>query len=449
MYELTCPTCGQKATLSFVRIGAAVQCRPCGGRYHVLVAHVQRRVTLPAVEGEGPGPLVLGPPIVRAAPTRTSGVHRSPNLQVQSSPPSPAAAAPSNIGPATPPPPTRTPPPPTRAPAPPAAAPPATPVDDLDPQLPPALPPPSISAVAQMIARRKRQRRRAVAVRYLSVITVVLLVLVIIGYLMNVNMGGSRSASEDGTPTQATVPVPRNTSLDGSSLEPVVSSRKIEPANWVSIDRAPQYDGQETDTIRLEQQAYDNRGPQVVLFTARVVCSSFDIIEEAVLMLELINRDGRAFSQTSVPLLLLNGSQMTQISVPISRANYDRTERIGWEVQVVRKLTGGVMFDRVMPEPVGSPDRMALRMTAFNPLPSELKRAVFVIQATDARGELVGRWRAEWTQTIAPRQRVELVAATPMHGAAVGLNFQVIAAGEPAVVPPPSTPAEPAPEALP
>jgi len=150
-----------------------------------------------------------------------------------------------------------------------------------------------------MIAKRKRQRRRAVAVRYLSIITVLLLVVIVVGWVMGFlrKPAGTPSASADGSaPTSgggvaATVnPLP---------MDPVAPSRRVEPATWVSIDRGPQYDGQDMDAIRLENQAFVSRGPQYVLFSARVICSTFDIIEEATLQLELVDRDGRAYSQTA------------------------------------------------------------------------------------------------------------------------------------------------------
>jgi len=111
-------------------------------------------------------------------------------------------------------------------------------------------------------------------------------------------------------------------------------------------------------------------------------------------------------------------------------------DRLGWQVQIVRKLTGGVMFDRVMAEPTGSGERASLRMTAYNPLSSDLKRAVFVIQAIDNRDELIGRWRVEWTQPIGARQRVELSAATPLLKTQAAVSWQVVAAGEPFIVAP-------------
>jgi hypothetical protein len=131
----------------------------------------------------------------------------------------------------------------------------------------------------------------------------------------------------------------------------------------------------------------------------------------------------------SIPMVLLSSQRPRSLRVPIPASRYSRLSRVEWTIEVGHTFSGGVAFKDILIEPIASPRKAAVKITAYNPLSETLKRAVFLVTELDDHGHALGQWQMVWTQPIGPQQRVEFVSFIGIDAGKSVPRWEVIGVG--------------------
>ncbi len=393
MYELTCPSCAQKRVFPFLRPGARSVCAKCEHTWQISAEHIRHEVELiepPA----GENPLLLG---------------------------------------AT----TPKPPPPMR-PKPPAPPPPPPPPPPEPPK--PHSEPPSPS-VARMIAQRRAARRRRQQLVTLLVVFGVLLLLVIgVAVGLNTQRGANIMNMLTGGGPPAIAPPTRAPGAERKDTPPppnlpIFTAERLTATDWEEVYQ--HYEHQlPSQLLRLSSGRLGGGTGAYSVYVADLVCEGRDVVELAMVDLLLIDSSEMVFGRCRLPLMLVGGSFNDEpgartLRVKVPRRLADRTVRIESNVEIILTLSNAARFTDMLVEQSSGGTQSQLRLTAYNPLPKSLQRAVFFIQALDEEGEVLGRYRVNWTEPVGPRQRLELLAVVPVRDEASVRKWQVTGAAEP------------------
>ncbi len=389
MYELTCPSCRHVANIPFVRNGAMATCPQCKQQYQVKAENYRRQ----AMAGEGNEPFeAMTPPSMVAA----AGMHPTP-------PPAPAKAG---VGPAidhisapTPPPvsslfvgreispqPVT---PPTR-PAPPATPPAPIPITETIAPVapPPPRSPPVDPAVARIIQRGARRRRSNDAAIWLGVFLLAAIGLTV-AFVAYERSNQAIELAPAFVPTESGDPDMPN--LTGEAV-PLAGQ-------WVDVDE-PADAAPNDEAVKLEHGKIVRDSDNTAFYEAVVTTQGLEFIDTATIELALVNAKGRVFARMRFPLELLDAQEVRSLRVPIDPVRRELTSRVDWSVEIGAKIKSGVLFEDPLIEPDKSGRRNAVKITAYNPLSTPLKGAIFLATQTDDQGHVLGQWRITWTQTI-------------------------------------------------
>lgn len=460
MYELTCPYCRNVAKSSFVRKGAMARCAQCGRDYLIKPETYRRLVaaadgsepaeslvsavpaaaggaqsstagtSVPAAGGAKPAAPSSGRsspvlPSVRATPLQDGASRQAaarpapPDTNRSSSVASPASASSpaSSISAPTPPP------------APAVVLPPPM------PSPPPPQGPPPDPDVVRVLARRARRRRTNPAALWL-IFFLLLAVFVAVAMIAYTEVQRQKLAAtlaarspdfhQDRSASQPAAAAPKLAPVD-PQIAIVVAERLPLVGRWFAADE-PVKPAQRDALVELRRENIGRDGEGGSYFEAEVVAQSFEFVETATVNLGLVDENDRVFARTRMNLVLLNSQRSAPVRVEIAKELFHRTARVDARVTAGPKLPGGVLFEDTLIEPVSAKKGFAVKVTAYNPLTQPLNRALFLFTARDARGRAVGQWRANWAQSIGPRQRVEFQAFITDDNAA-GWEWEVTAAG--------------------
>jgi hypothetical protein len=170
-----------------------------------------------------------------------------------------------------------------------------------------------------------------------------------------------------------------------------------------------------------------------MMYSAHVHTTGFEVIENATLHLMLLDRGSTSvIARCQLPLMLLSGHRTENprrpITVFVPKDLAERGRMMSW-IEVRDVMPGGAMFPNVITEPVSEGNRMAIRITAFNPLDNEINRSVFLIRAFDERGATIAQWRVVFDRDIGPQQRVALAALASVEVHWSIHSWEVVGAG--------------------
>lgn len=203
------------------------------------------------------------------------------------------------------------------------------------------------------------------------------------------------------------------------SLDPtlqLVPVKSVERPVWeLSEDPLPELPV--AARVRFENQTILRVGTGQVMLQGTLELDSFEIYEECVLHLRLIDREGHIFAKMRLPLVALNGQKPRSISIDLPLELFQRMEgQIQYNAEATQSVFSGAAFEQVVSVATPSPakDHTALQITTYNPLSRPISRALFVITAYNSAGQSEGQWTAVWSQPVDAKQRIEFAVLLPV-----------------------------------
>jgi len=393
MYQLTCPACSTCVDRPFVRVGARAVCGKCEHTYQVAGDQLKHEVVIPEFSPSA-NPLLLG-----GAATK---------------------------------------PPPPMKPAPKPAAPP-TPEPEPEPRVHSEPPSPT---VARMIAKRRAARRRKQQLVTLLIVTGVLLVIIAAGIFIGLKTTGNEAknaltGTSGAEQTQAGNDS-QETGTPDALTEPDISvlrAERLSPTLWEEI-YSPFEPSMDPNEMQLGDDRIVSSGTVESVYIADVNASKKDTVELANVNLMLVDSSDMIFARAQVPIMLVGGPFLEEPSrktlrVRIPKRLADRTIRVERRIEIVLSMNEPEKFTDMIVETEVDLDKPTLKITAYNPLTVSMQRAVFCINALDSEGEVVARYRLNWSDPVGPRERLVFKAALPTARQWGIRRWQVLAAAEP------------------
>lgn len=166
-----------------------------------------------------------------------------------------------------------------------------------------------------------------------------------------------------------------------------------------------------------------------VILRGRIELESFDIYENCILHLRLLDRDGLPVARAQVELHVLNGQRPRDISVEIPPEMFQKMQSIQYSAEVTTPPVRGAAFDEVISTPSKiQQEHTAVKITAFNTLTTPITRALFMVTAYNSVGEVQGQWTTSWPGQVDARQRIEFAIILPVDMDKIA-QWEVLGAG--------------------
>jgi len=404
MYEMNCGSCGNVMRTSFVRYGAVATCSKCASRFPVN-SQTTRRVAAVAVSADAdllPGPAgagATGPAISAAggAAGTGTGTQAKGNAVGNSviNPGANSGDSQSGVGAE------RASSRPVRRPAQPPR------VGQGSAQPVAAAPEVELAKVMQderrTFTRHPPRGRRVQKLLLLGVILMGVLGMVVASRWFLKSDGHVNRVQDDSfyslDPTLQLVPV-----------------KSVERPVW-ELSEDPLPDLTVAARVRFENQTILRVGTGQVMLQGALELDSFEIYEECVLHLRLVDREGRIFAKMRLPLMALNGQKPRHISIDLPPELFQRMEGpVQYNAEASQSVFSGAAFEQVVYVATPSPakDHTALQITTYNPLSRPISRALFVITAYNSAGQSEGQWTATSSQPVDAKQRIEFAVLLPV-----------------------------------
>lgn len=289
-----------------------------------------------------------------------------------------------------------------------------------------------------MIAQRRARRRIRQQLTGLFVIVVLLAAAVGFGLYIGLKHNPHERQKQPGTPAAPADPV--ETMANTSPQVPIVQAERLTPPTWRKVDELFIRPDVIARAVEVRDGLFVPAGPDSQTYFARLVMRSEQLIELANLHLLLIDANHRVFARAEVPLALIGGAMAIgdstdddsgAIRIDVPRELSARQVEVASRVDVILTMRDGVRISKLLATPMGEGTKASVKIIAFNPTPRPLRRAIFDLRAMGFQGETLGRWRVNWTDTVAARQRVEFIAMTPLNSEWNVKEWKVLGAAEP------------------
>lgn len=411
MYELICPDCKHVMKTPFARVGAVATCPQCKRRFPVSAETLRR--------------------VVNPQPTDALSASVEPAAATPPAPPRGPAADP--------------PKPPPRPPAPaikPAAS---GPVgadllddDELDSEAD------DVAALATAAnagmskgARRQRQHQRDIHRRQQGPIILLSLFFLLLagGITAAVFYFRNQQVREGRAPLATSNDAPPPTPTDALNLNlTLLTPERVPRSQWEPINEPGFAFSRPNVAIKIENDrtVLDENDRRVL--EADVKLSRFGVLEQASIVVTLVDDSGTGYARASCALRNLTANRAARVRLPIPQEYFARLGRVDLKAEFDEHyfFADNAAFDDrdLILNVVPYGERTRLEIKTYNPIQAPLERAMFLVKAFNKSDRELGAWVLRWNDPIGERQPVQFAVMVPLKPAEI-TRWEVVGEGVP------------------
>lgn len=211
---------------------------------------------------------------------------------------------------------------------------------------------------------------------------------------------------------------------------PVVRAQWLQPQPWqmtVGLFE-PELQTRFPVILSRTEVQVDPEGNQFLV--GQLTSKGPSVIIDAQLYLTLVDEMGISLASTQLPIAIVSQQLPQQVRLPLPSEFDAQSLRVVSRVQVTDQVPAAVLVEDLVVEQIGGGSRPSLRIIAFNPTYRPMFNMWFLFTAVDAQGNIVARWKANWSRTVESRQRVEFQVILPLPEGVHVDRWRVLAVGE-------------------
>lgn len=141
----------------------------------------------------------------------------------------------------------------------------------------------------------------------------------------------------------------------------------------------------------------------------------------------LLDSSGRVFAETYTPLAMIDAGDSQRVALPIATRHWKQARGVRTAVTVSAWTDTLSPLAGVVIDPVGSGASTALRISARNRTDSALRGVLILVEAIDARGELIERFAVENEKLyVSGGDWLDMVVATPLSSEVPPARWSVL-----------------------